>query len=135
MLDGEPFKEIFTQPSLKTSQTAEVSHLKRSPIFLMRLPSSSWKCLSRSLRGGGLHSRTQATQTQKGRVLVLTGRAAPTACWVLPPHILGWLLHSQQEGAAPVLGLQLAEALHAFLLLLGRLAEKWPTAAEPHRHG
>ena len=84
VLEGEPFEDIFAQPSLGTSQPAEV--VRWSPVFLMSFTSSSRKWFSsKSQMWGSARAEPRPCRSQRAWLRFFSvRRAASLASWVLP---------------------------------------------------
>ena len=122
MLEGEPFKEILAQPSLRTSQPAEVGQVVAHLLdeFHLLVPEAA---LPEVVGVGVCAGRTRGTQIPKRLAQVLLpNNGGFHSVLGFTPLILRRLLRIPEEGAAAALVLHFQETLGA--LLLGQLAKK-----------
>ena len=124
MLEGEPFKELLAQPSLRTSQPAEVGQVVTHLLdeFHLLIQEAALQEVSEVRVCAG---RTQGMQVQKGLVQVLLRENGGFHSVLgFTPLILRWLLHVLEEGVVAALVLYFQETFSALALLLGQFTEK-----------
>lgn len=95
VLEGEPFKELLTQPGGR--QPSEFSQV--SPIFLMRFTCSSGKWLPRKSQRGDLCGQNPGHAAPKG-----PGSGPPPRPWQFPWHPELYLAHLGKALAHPARG-------------------------------